>query len=319
MSPRRGYNAAMPAERNQKRRTEGRNPASRGLDRMTSAAILRLMNREDAKVHRAVGREIPAISRAVEAIVKSLRRGGRLFYVGAGTSGRLAVLDAAECPPTFGVSPRLVQALIAGGTRAITGAVEGAEDAAAAGAEELRRRKLSSRDVVVGIAASGGTPFVLGALAYAKKRGAATVGVTANRHSPLARAARIRITPETGPEVIAGSTRLKAGTAQKLVLNMLSTAAMVRLGHVYDNWMIDVALTNRKLRERGVRILAEAGGCQTSEAQDALRLCGNDMRAALVLLKRGGTPAEALERLRRAGGNLRQALGESGGKGRRNG
>jgi len=294
----------------EKRRTEGRNRASRGLDRLSAAAILRVMNREDAQVARAVGREIPAIARAVEAIVKSLRGGGRLFYAGAGTSGRLAVLDASECPPTFGVSPKLVQALIAGGKRAITGAVEGAEDDDAAGARELKRRKLGARDVVVGIAASGGTPFVLGALAYAKKRGAATVAVTANRHSPLARAARICIAAETGPEVIAGSTRLKAGTAQKLVLNMLSTAALVRLGHVYDNWMIDVALTNRKLRERGVRILAEAGGCEVAAAEKALRQCGNKLRAALVLLKRGGTPAEARERLRRADGNLRRALGE---------
>jgi N-acetylmuramic acid 6-phosphate etherase len=294
----------------EKRRTESRNRASRGLDRLSAAAILRVMNREDARVHRAVAREIPAIARAVDAIVKSLRGGGRLFYAGAGASGRLAVLDAAECPPTFGVSPQLVQALIAGGKRAITGAVEGAEDDAAAGARELKRRKLGARDVVVGIAASGGTPFVLGAIAYGKKRGAATVAVTANRNSPLARAARIRIAPETGPEVIAGSTRLKAGTAQKLVLNMLSTAALVRLGHVYDNWMIDVALTNRKLRERGVRILAEAGGCKPAAAKKALRQCGSNMRVALVLLKRGGTPAEARARLRRAGGNLRQALGE---------
>lgn len=277
---------------------------------MSAAAILRLMNREDATVPRSVGREIPAIARAVEAIVRSFRRGGRVFYLGAGTSGRLAVLDAAECPPTFGVSPQLMQALIAGGKRAITGAVEGAEDDAGAGARELRRRKLGARDVVVGIAASGGTPFVLGAIAYAKKRGAVTVAVAGNRNSPLARAARIRIVPETGPEVIAGSTRLKAGTAQKLVLNMLSTAAMVRLGHVYDNWMIDVALTNRKLRERGVRILAEASGHGKPAAQQALRQCGHNMRAALVMLKRGGTPAEARSRLRRAGGNVRQALGE---------
>lgn len=277
---------------------------------MPSAAILRVMNREDARVAQAVRREIPAIARAVDAIAVRLRGGGRMIYVGAGTSGRLAVLDAAECPPTFGVSPKLVQACIAGGKRALTGAVEGAEDSRTNGIRDLRRKKVSARDAVVGIAASGTTPYVLGAMEYARSQGALTVGITANRNSPLTRAVRIAITPEAGPEVLAGSTRLKAGTSQKMVLNMLSTAVMVRLGHVYDNWMIGVALTNKKLRERGRRILAEASGRTVSAAERALRQSGHNLRVALVMLKRNVDARTARERLQRAGGNLRRALGE---------
>jgi N-acetylmuramic acid 6-phosphate etherase len=297
----------LPTER---RRTEGRNPASRHLDRLSSRAILRLMNREDRKVAVAVGREIPQIARAVDAIVRNIQKGGRLFYVGAGTSGRLAVLDAAECPPTFGVSGKLLQALIAGGPRAVTGAVEGAEDSAANGARDLRSKKLARKDVVVGIAASGTTPYVVGALEFARKRGARTVAVIANRKSPIARLADIVIAPEAGPEVIAGSTRLKAGTSQKLVLNMLSTAAMVRLGHVYENLMIDVAQTNQKLRDRGLRILVEASGKDVSASEHALRQSGHNLRVALVMLKRGLDAKAARERLASTKGNLRRALGE---------
>ena len=289
--------------------TEQRNPRSRGLDRKPTREILRVIHREDARVARAVARELPQIARAVDAIARALQRGGRLIYVGAGTSGRLATLDAAECPPTFGVAPRLVQAVIAGGRRALTRAVEGAEDSPAQGARDLAAKRITANDVVVGLTASGSTPYVLGALAYARRRGAVTVGVASNRRSPLARVARILIAPQVGPEVIAGSTRMKAGTAQKLVLNMLSTAAMVRLGRVYDNWMIGVALTNRKLRERGLRILIEATGASVADAQRALRQAGHDLRAALVMLKRGTSAAEARRRLRQARGNLRKALG----------
>ncbi len=256
----------------------------------------------------AVAQEIPAIARAADAVVRALRRGGRLLYVGAGTSGRLATLDAAECPPTFGVSSRTVQAVIAGGRRALTHAVEGAEDSGARGAQDLAAKKISANDVVVGLAASGSTPYVLGALRYARGRGAVTVGVTSNRRSSLARVASILIAPQVGPEVIAGSTRMKAGTAQKLVLNMLSTAAMVRLGRVYDNWMIDVALTNRKLWNRGLRILSEATGKSVSETRRALRQSGHDLRSALVMLKSGVSATEARRRLRQVGGNLRLAL-----------
>jgi N-acetylmuramic acid 6-phosphate etherase len=293
-----------------RRRTEHRNPASLHLDRLSSTAILRLMNREDRKVAILVGKQIPAIARAVDVIARSIRKGGRLIYVGAGTSGRLAVLDASECPPTFGVSRDLVQALIAGGRRAVTEAVEGAEDSVANGARDLRTVKLKSKDVVVGIAASGTTPYVLGAMKYARKRRATTVAVTSNRRSPLAKLARIVIAPDVGPEVVTGSTRLKAGTSQKLVLNMLSTASMVRLGHVYENLMIDVILTNEKLRGRAKRILAEASGKDLSASEHALRQSGHNLRVALIMLRMGISTSEARKKLTNAKGNLRRALGE---------
>ncbi|HXT75608.1 MAG TPA: N-acetylmuramic acid 6-phosphate etherase [Candidatus Eisenbacteria bacterium] len=293
-----------------RRRTEHRNPASLHLDRLSSTAILRLMNREDRKVAILVGKQIPAIARAVDVIARSIRKGGRLIYVGAGTSGRLAVLDASECPPTFGVSRDLVQALIAGGRRAVTEAVEGAEDSVANGARDLRTVKLKSKDVVVGIAASGTTPYVLGAMKYARKRRATTVAVTSNRRSPLAKLARIVIAPDVGPEVVTGSTRLKAGTSQKLVLNMLSTASMVRLGHVYENLMIDVILTNEKLRGRAKRILAEASGKDLSASEHALRQSGHNLRVALIMLRLGISTSEARKKLTNAKGNLRRALGE---------
>ncbi len=288
--------------------TEQRNPRSRGLDLLSTPEILRVMNREDARVAAAVERELPQVARAVDAIVAALRRGGRLIYVGAGTSGRLAPLDAAECPPTFGVPRGLVQAVIAGGRRALTEAVEGAEDSAAQGARDLAAKKITARDVVVGLTASGSTPYVLGALGYARRRRAATVGVTSNPSSPISDLATVTIAPQVGPEVIAGSTRMKSGTAQKMVLNMLSTAAMVRLGRVYDNWMIDVALTNRKLRRRGLRMLEQATGAVASAAARALRQAGHDLRVALVMLKTGSNAAESRRRLARAGGKLRRAL-----------
>jgi N-acetylmuramic acid 6-phosphate etherase len=300
----------MPSLPQERRRTEHRNPASRGLDRLPTKAILRLMNQEDRKVAISVGREIPSIARAVDAIVSGIRKGGRLIYVGAGTSGRLAVLDAAECPPTFGISPNTVQAMIAGGKKASTSAVEGAEDSARNAVRDLRAKKLSRNDVVVGIAASGTTPYVLSALAFARKRGAKTVAITSNRNAAITRDAQIVIAAEVGPEIVTGSTRLKAGTSQKLVLNMLSTAAMVRLGHVYDNLMIDVALTNEKLRQRGLRILAEASGADPSAAEHALRQSGHNLRAALVMLKNGLDAKAARARLSLAKGNLRLALGE---------
>ncbi len=251
---------------------------------------------------------MPQIARAVNAIASALQGGGTLFYVGAGTSGRLAVLDAAECPPTFGTPPKMVRAMIAGGERALRHAVEGAEDSAANGARDLRRAGVSRRDVVVGIAASGTTKYVLGALEFARRRGAVTVGLTSNPRSPVARKARISIAPDTGPEAIAGSTRLKAGTAQKMVLNMLSTAAMVRLGRVYENWMVHVALTNQKLRRRGARILEEAAGVSLSVAEHALRHTGHNLPAALVMLKAGANARDARRWLAESGGNVRQAL-----------
>jgi len=292
------------------RLTEQRNAASKNLDRMTSVEIVRLMNREDRKVAAAVGREIPAIARAVDAIVRGMRNGGRLIYVGAGSSGRMAVLDAAECPPTFGISKKRMQALIAGGRRAVTGAVEGAEDSVRNAERDLREKNLRSNDVVVGIAASGTTPYVLGALQYARKRGATTVAITSNQNMAVARLAKIVIALEVGPEVLTGSTRLKAGTSQKMVLNMLSTAVMARLGHVYENLMIDAVLTNEKLWDRALRILAEASGKKVSAAEHALRAAGHNMRVGLVMLKLGVEAVEAKKLIARTGGNLRRALGE---------
>ena len=304
------YNHSMPAETKDKRRTEQRLAASRNLDRMTALQIVRLMNREDRKVATAVRRELPAIARAVDAIVAALRGNGRLFYVGAGSSGRMAVLDAAEVPPTFGISRKRMIALIAGGRRAVTGAVEGAEDSEANGERDLRPHRLSARDVVVGIAASGTTPYVLGALRYARERGAVTVAVTANRKSPMARLAKIAIAAEIGAEVLTGSTRLKAGTSQKMVLNMLSTAAMARLGYVYENLMIEAEMTNTKLWGRAQRIVADASGKSLSAAEHAMRQSGHDMRVALVMLKLGVKAGEAKKRLVAARGHLRVALGE---------
>jgi N-acetylmuramic acid 6-phosphate etherase len=288
--------------------TEQTNPRSRGLDKKSTLEILRVLNREDERVARAVRKELPNIARAVDAIVKSMENDGKLFYVGAGTSGRLAVLDAAECPPTFGTRPQMVQALIAGGAKAVRSAVEGAEDSAANGARDLAAAGMTRRDIVVGIAASGGTPYVLGALKFARRRGAITVGLTSNPRSPLAREARIAIMPETGPEAIAGSTRLKAGTAQKMVLNLLSTTAMVRLGRVYENWMVYVARTNQKLQRRGSRILEEATGVSASTAARAMRQTGHDLPVALVMLKSGTNARDAKRLLANASGNVRRAL-----------
>jgi N-acetylmuramic acid 6-phosphate etherase len=294
----------------EQRRTEQRNAASKNLDRMTAREIVELMNREDRKVAFAVGKAIPAIARTVDAIVTGIRNGGRLIYLGAGSSGRMAVLDAAECPPTFGTSPKTVEALLAGGRRAVTGAVEGAEDDVRNAERQLRERKLTRNDVVVGVTASGTTPFVLGALRFARGRGATTVAITSNRRTPVTRLAKIVIAAEVGPEVLTGSTRMKAGTAQKMVLNMLSTASMAQLGHVYENLMIDVVQTNEKVAKRALRILAEASGKSVSAAEHALRTTGHNMRVALVMLKRGVNAGEARRRIVRAGGNLRRALGE---------
>jgi N-acetylmuramic acid 6-phosphate etherase len=300
----------MPPQRKERRRTEHRNAASKNLDRMTAMEIVRLMNHEDRKVAAAVGRDLAAIARAADAVVKAISNGGRLIYVGAGSSGRMAVLDAAECPPTFGTPPELVQALIAGGRPAVTGAVEGAEDSLANAERDLQSKKLTRNDVVVGITASGTTPYVLAALQYARRRGAGTVAITVNPRTPVARVAEILIATEVGPEVLTGSTRLKAGTAQKMVLNMLTTAAMVRLGHVYENLMIDVKASNQKVSDRIVRILAEASGKSVSASEHALRQAGHNMRIALVMLKLGVSAQEAKKKLREAKGGLREALGE---------
>jgi N-acetylmuramic acid 6-phosphate etherase len=268
------------------------------------------MNREDRKVPAAVGRALPAIARAVDLIVQAVRDGGRLIYVGAGSSGRIAVLDAAECPPTFGTSPKVVQALIAGGVRAITRAVEGAEDSSANAERDLRKIKLKRNDVVAGVCASGTTPYVLGALRFASKTGAATIAITVNRNTPVGRLADVLIAADVGPEILTGSTRLKSGTSQKMVLNMLTTAAMARLGHVYENLMIDVKASNRKVSQRMVRILADASNKSLSASEHALRQSGHNLRVALVMLKLRVSEADAARKLRDAKGHLRAALGE---------
>ena len=290
------------------RATEQRNPRTRGIDAQSTSQILRAIQRENAYVDRAVRAALPSIARAVDEIVATLSRGGRLFYVGAGTSGRLAAIDAAEIPPTFGTQPRMVRAIIAGGRRALTHAVEGAEDNGAQGARDLAARGVGANDAVVGIAASGGTPYVLGALAFAKRKGAVTIGVTSNSKTAITKAAKISIVTPTGPEVITGSTRMKAGTAQKLVLNLLSTTAMIRLGRVYDNWMIGVALTNQKLRARGLRILMEVSGAGVAESTRALRQSGHNLAAALIMLKTGASAREAQHLLRDTHGHVHNAL-----------
>jgi N-acetylmuramic acid 6-phosphate etherase len=297
-------------QRAEKRRTEQRNQASKNLDHMSSREIVNLMSQEDQKVPLAVSRELPAIARAVDGIVARMQAGGRLIYVGAGTSGRLGVLDASECPPTFGVSPQLVRGVIAGGKKAITEPVEGAEDSQSNARRDLKKLRITRNDSVVGLAASGTTPYVLAAIAYAKRHGALTIAATANRRSPLAKAAHIAIAPDVGPEVLTGSTRLKAGTAQKMVLNMLSTATMVRLGHAYENLMIDLTKTNRKLRDRAKRILMEATGNNVSDVEHALRQSQHNLRVALIMLKRRISAARALRELEAADGDLRRALGE---------
>ncbi|HEX7999255.1 MAG TPA: N-acetylmuramic acid 6-phosphate etherase [Pyrinomonadaceae bacterium] len=288
--------------------TEQENPRTVGIGSLPTADIVRLMNEEDAGVALAVERVLPEVVRAVESIVERLRGGGRLFYVGTGTSGRLGVLDASECPPTFGVSPELVQAVIAGGYDATYRAVEASEDDRAAGASDLEARGVTGLDAVVGIAASGRTPYTVGALEHARKLGAFTAAVTCAPDSSITRVAEVSIVAIVGPEVIAGSTRLKAGTAQKMVLNMLSTAAMIRLGYVSGNRMTNMQARNTKLRARAVRILSAEEGLDETEASAMLDAAGNDLRTALVMSRTGRTREEAEETLAQSGGVVAQAI-----------
>jgi N-acetylmuramic acid 6-phosphate etherase len=288
--------------------TEQINPASQSIDALPTAEVLRIINAEDTKVAEAVGREISAIARAVEAIVCAFGNGGRLFYIGAGTSGRLGVLDAAECPPTFSAAPEMVQAIIAGGSAAVVAATEASEDDPASGVKDLVERGFTSRDVLVGIAASGRTPYVLGAVAEARRLGAVTVGISCTPDSELARAVDNAITPLVGPEVIAGSTRMKAGTAQKLVLNMLTTASFVRLGYVYGNLMVNVQPRNAKLADRAQRIVSQAAGVSRDRARELLAAAGNQVRVAILIAKTGATREEAERRLAAAEGSIARAL-----------
>ncbi len=288
--------------------TEQTNPASASIDTLSTESVLRIMNAEDRRVAGAVEREIPAIARAVDAIVAAFERGGRLFYLGAGTSGRLGVLDASECPPTFNVPPEKVRGIIAGGEAALSQATETTEDDPAAGARDLEVRGFTAGDVLVGIAASGRTPYVLGAVEKARRMGAVTVGISCTPDSELARAVEIAITPLVGPEVVAGSTRMKAGTAQKLVLNMLSTGAFVRLGYVYGNLMVSVQPRNQKLRDRARRIVAQAAGVTVERAGEWLAEAGGSVRVAIVMAKGGVSREDAERRLAAAKGRVSTAL-----------
>ncbi len=288
--------------------TEKPNPASAEIDLLPTEEILRIMNGEDQKVASAVGREIPQIALAVDAIVEAFRGGGRLFYIGAGTSGRLGVLDASECPPTFDASPEMVQGIIAGGSAALARATEASEDRPESGEADLRASGFTRQDVLVGLTASGRTPYVLGAVRYARSIGAVTIAVTCNPEAEISSLVDIPIAPLVGPEIIAGSTRLKAGTAQKLVLNMLSTAAFIRLGYVYRNLMVNLHLKNQKLMDRGRRIIAQATGCDEDRAARAMADAGNNVRAAIVMLKRGVSLERAQELLQAAGNRVSAAL-----------
>lgn len=288
--------------------SEERNPRTMGIDLMATPEIVATINAEDRLVPEAVGKTLPQVAQAVDRIVEAFGKGGRLVYIGAGTSGRLGVLDASECPPTFGVPPTMVVGVIAGGLGALVSAVEGAEDSAEGGAADLRAIDLTNRDVVVGIAVSGRTPYVIGALNYAKSLGAVTVGLTCNPASAIAGMADISIAPLVGPEVVTGSTRLKSGTAQKLVLNMLSTASMIRIGKTYQNLMVDVRTSNEKLLARAVRIVMQATDCPEQVAEQALERTGHDVKLAILTILTGKEVEDARAAMAGAGGFLRRAL-----------
>lgn len=288
--------------------TEARNPATLNIDTVPTLDMVRLINAEDQRVAEAVAGELPAVARAIDEIADRMRKNGRLIYVGAGTSGRLGVLDASECPPTYGTLPEQVVGLVAGGLDALTHSVEGAEDDRESGARDLDAVGLIALDSVVGIAASGRTPYVLGALAQARGRGALTISLTCARPSPMADAADIAIAPVVGPEVITGSTRLKAGTAQKMVLNMISTGVMIRLGKTYGNLMVDVQATNAKLQARAQRIVVEACGVSPEQASALLQACDGQVKVAIVAHLAGISTAAARERLAERGGVVREAL-----------
>lgn len=288
--------------------TEGRNPRTMDLDRLSTTELVGRMHRESLDAFTAVGAVLPQIAQVVELLAERLADGGRLFYIGAGTSGRLGVLDASECPPTFGVSKDLVQGLIAGGDFALRNPIEGAEDSPETGASDLRARGISARDVVVGIAASGRTPYVIGALDAAREAGAFAVSLANVSNSALARHADLAIEAVTGPEVVTGSTRLKAGTAQKLILNLLTTAAMVRLGKVYSNLMVDVRASNVKLRDRAIRILMSAADADRPDAEAALEAADGQVKTAIVMIRRKISAQQAGALLAAADGWVSKAL-----------
>lgn len=288
--------------------TEMRNEHSMAIDNMSTGEILSVINNEDFKVAQAVQQVLPQVEQAVEKIYHSLKNGGRLFYVGAGTSGRLGILDAVECPPTYSTPPDLVQGVMAGGMKAIEKAVEGAEDSEELGAHDLEERGLTEIDVVVGIAASGRTPFVAGALKYAQKIGAATISLTSNANAIISQFADVNIEVVTGPEVITGSTRMKAATAHKLILNMLTTTTMIKIGKVYENLMVDVKVSNHKLKERAINIVSTITNVSYEKAKETLEQSNNEVKPAIVMIKAKVTLEEAKNVIDQANGFVRKAI-----------
>ena len=288
--------------------TEAQNPASTQLDCMNALEVARVINEEDKKVASAVERALPQIADAIDAVARAIGEGGRLIYVGAGTSGRIAALDASECPPTFNVGYDKVQFVMAGGTKALWSATEASEDDADKGRDDIADRKPGANDVVAGITASGRTPYTIAAVEYARSKGAKTIAITCNPGSPLGKAAEIEIVAEVGPEVLSGSTRMKAGTAQKLICNMITTGAMARLGYVYGNLMVNVLPKNEKLVERAIGILEKATGATREDAAKALKDAEENVPLALIMLRTGITRSDAEKRLRLANGNVRHAI-----------
>ncbi len=288
--------------------TEKANAASAEFDCKSSLEIARIINAEDAKVSAVVARSLPQIARVIDWIAAGLSKGGRLIYVGTGTSGRIAALDAAECPPTFNTEPKMVQFIIAGGSKALAEATEASEDSRKLGRQAMAKKKPRRNDVVVGVAASGRTPFTIAALEYARAQGAKTVAVACNRNSQLERAAHVAIVAEVGPEVVAGSTRMKAGTAQKMILNMLTTGAMTRLGYVYGNLMVNLHLKNKKLAERGISILEKAAELSRADARKFLKDAHNSVPVALVMAKAAVGRTQAVAALKRSAGHVRSAI-----------
>ena len=288
--------------------TERRNPASAHIDSCTTLEMVTIMQQEDSKIASAIKKILPEIARAIDATSQRLENGGRLFYLGAGTSGRLGILDASECPPTYGTDPELVQGLIAGGIPAIFRAQEGAEDNPGLAVHDLKEHGFSAKDVLVGIAASGRTPYVIGGLKYARELGALTIALACSEHAEIAALADIALTPVTGPEVVTGSTRMKAGTAQKLVLNMLSTGTMIKLGKVYGNLMVDVKASNKKLEERAIRIVMEGSGCERTEAEKALKGADGHAKLAILMVVADVSASEGKALLERTSGHLAAAI-----------
>jgi N-acetylmuramic acid 6-phosphate etherase len=288
--------------------TESQNEASIGFDTKSALEIAKIINHEDSKVAAAVKKAIPEIAQVIDHAARSLRDGGRIIYIGAGSSGRIAALDASECPPTYSTAPGQVQYIMAGGPKALASAVEVNEDSEELGQRDLARRRPTRKDVIIGLSASGRTPYVVAAIAYAKARGAFTAAVTCNQGTPLAAAADVAIVAEVGPEVISGSTRMKAGSAQKMILNMITTGTMTRLGYVYDNLMINVHMQNSKLVERGIRILMRACNITREAAVQTIKSAGRSIPVALVMLKAKVDKPEAVRRLAKSDGNVRLAI-----------